>query len=233
VSFAKKRMVSPSSVYNGLYDVLEYCLIGSDADMEGAVQGKDAWLAFNVTVAQVTPFAELAVKSGVKRLVLGVHVPADMRGPDMCFEDAQKLLTEAGVAFTIVKFGDVRKMGEAKYPYRIMRGALPLPEASDYAALLSSEDLMRVLVECVDIPKAFNHVYGIGPGSKLDAEILVYMKSMGWPERVQVGMLLGDVMERVEAKYLEEKRKELDAPASKTAKPDEPAKRSKFAGFFV
>ena len=39
----------------------------------------------------------------------------------------------------------------------------------------------------MDLPKAYNNVYGIGPGTRLDAEILVYMKSQGWPERVQVG----------------------------------------------
>ena len=38
----------------------------------------------------------------------------------------------------------------------------------------------------MDIPKTFNNVYGIGPGTRLDAEISVYMKSQGWPVRVQV-----------------------------------------------
>ena len=44
----------------------------------------------------------------------------------------------------------------------------------------------QVLSEVVDIPKTFNNVYGIGPGTRLDAEISVYMKSQGWPVRVQV-----------------------------------------------
>jgi hypothetical protein len=43
-----------------------------------------------------------------------------------------------------------------------------------------------VLVEAVDLPKAYGQVYGMGPGTALDAEILVYMKSRGWSERVQV-----------------------------------------------
>ena len=38
----------------------------------------------------------------------------------------------------------------------------------------------------MDIPKTFNNVYGVGPGTRLDAEISVYMKSQGWPVRVQV-----------------------------------------------
>jgi hypothetical protein len=56
----------------------------------------------------------------------------------------------------------------------------------------------------VDLPKTFDNVYGMGSGGQLDQEILVYMKSQGWPERVQVALLLGDLMERIETKYLEE-----------------------------
>lgn len=44
----------------------------------------------------------------------------------------------------------------------------------------------KVLSEVVDIPKTFDSVYGIGPGTALDQEILIFMKSRGWPERVQV-----------------------------------------------
>lgn len=38
----------------------------------------------------------------------------------------------------------------------------------------------------MDLAKTFDTVYGIGAGSNLDTEILVYMKSQGWPERIQV-----------------------------------------------
>ena len=93
---------------------------------------------------------------------------------------------------------------------------------------------MRVLVECVDLPKTFNNVYGIGPGSKLDSEILVYMKSMGWPERVQVGLLMGDMMEKIEKKFLEETKMEAmpKLPANVKAESSEIKKEGTFAGFF-
>jgi hypothetical protein len=42
------------------------------------------------------------------------------------------------------------------------------------------------MAEIVDIPKTFNSVYGVGGGTLLDAEVHVYMKSQGWPERTQV-----------------------------------------------
>ena len=49
-----------------------------------------------------------------------------------------------------------------------------------------SNQYFQVLVEIVDLPKSYNTVYGIGPGTRLDAEISVYMKAMNWPDRVQV-----------------------------------------------
>ena len=60
-----------------------------------------------------------------------------------------------------------------------------------------------MLSESVDLPKTFNTVYGIGPGTALDAEIHVFMKSKGWSERIQVGMLMGDMMETLENKVQE------------------------------
>lgn len=49
--------------------------------------------------------------------------------------------------------------------------------------------MCQVLAEAVDLPKTYNNVYGIGAGTTLDSEILIYMKSQGWPERIQVALL--------------------------------------------
>ena len=35
------------------------------------------------------------------------------------------------------------------------------------------------------------------------------MKSQGWPERVQVGLLVGDMMEKIEKMYEEEAQKKI------------------------
>ena len=112
VSFAKKRMVSPTNVYNGLVDMMEYAQVTSDAELERALAGRDTWLAFNVTADDIDFYAELAARQGLKRVVLGVHVPQALRGADVVFEQAQRRLSDAGVAYTIVKFGDVKRMSE-------------------------------------------------------------------------------------------------------------------------
>jgi len=194
--------------------------------MAEAVKGKEAWLAFNVSTANLPAYASVAAKAGCKRAVFGVYMDAQERGEGVTLADAAKTLGDAGVDYTIIKFGDVRKMAEAKYPYRLVRANATLPEEE---GMLSSGDLMRVLVEIVDLPKTFNSVYGMGKGNNIDSEIQVYMKAQGWPERIQVGLLVGDMMERIQDKYAEEIKARADAKAKKGQKKNKP--KANFSGF--
>jgi hypothetical protein len=142
--FAKKRLVNPKTVYSGLIDIMTYAEVSASAEentIKNAIAGKDAWLAFNVSSADLQTYADLAAKGGLKRVVFGVPVSGEESGADVTYESARSTLEAANVAFTIVKYGTVTKMGEAKFPYRIVRGALPIPTEGP---VLSSDDLMRV-----------------------------------------------------------------------------------------
>lgn len=80
-----------------------------------------------------------------------MHLQPEETGPDICFSPVCEQLAEAGVLYTIVKYGDLRQMGEGKYPYRIVRGALPLPILTPSNSpvgsfSLSSQDLYRVSI---------------------------------------------------------------------------------------
>ena len=158
-------------------------------------------------------------------------------GSSVTYDSVCSSLKTAGIDYTIVKFSSITKMGEAKFPYRIVRGDASLPTEGQ---MLASEDLMRVLVETVDIPKTFNSVYGIGPGTIIDSEVLVYMKSQGWPERVQVGLLMGDMMEKIEEAYKKEEERKQKASASSVKKEIDPLALpgdgqvvNKYAGFMT
>lgn len=238
VAFAKKRLVNPNTVYSGLIDVIKYAAVKEMGDMDAALEGLECWMAYGVAAADLPAMAALAAKKGLKRVVFAVKVGAEEMGEGVVYESATSTLSQAGVAYTIFKYHETRKMGEAKFPYRIVRGVLPLPTEGE---LLSSDDLMRILVESVDIPKTFDAVYGVGPGTAVDTEILVYMKSQGWPERVQVGLLVGDMMEKIEAKYeaeaanREERARQLkggDKGKLPAATESSQGKDNKFAGFF-
>ena len=140
--FARKRMMSPGLVYSGLTDVLKFTEVdNTDSSLETALAGKEAWLSFNVTSAELPVLASIAAKVGVKRAVFAVNVELGESGEGVTFESSVATLAAANVDYTIIKYGNVRKMAEAKYPYKIVRGALSLPVEG---GILSSEDLMRV-----------------------------------------------------------------------------------------
>ena len=117
---------------------------------KNAINGSDAWIAYNISSTELPIYASAALKAAVKRVVFGVNVsnPED-RGADVTFPATCEQLTAAGVLYTIVKYGEVRQMSEGKYPYRIVRGVLPLPELNPANSVvgtfdLSSQDLYRV-----------------------------------------------------------------------------------------
>lgn len=86
-------------------------------------------------------FANLAVKSKLQRVVFAVNLTeSEASQEELTFEDARSILTNGDVKYTIIKFGKVRALAEAKQPYRIVRGVKPVPNETP----LSDQDLMRV-----------------------------------------------------------------------------------------
>jgi hypothetical protein len=145
LKFARKRFVNPTTVYSGLIDFMQFAEVNSnpESSMETALRGKDAWVSFNITAADLPVHADLAAKLGLKRAVFAVNVGADAKysAAGATFDDVCAKLSAANVAYTIIKFGPVTEMAEAKFPYRIVRGPLALPTEGQ---MLSSGDLMRV-----------------------------------------------------------------------------------------
>jgi hypothetical protein len=154
IKFARKRLMSPGIVNSGLTNVLKFAEVDkSDSSLETALTGKDVWLCFNLTSTELPAYAAVAAKAGLKRAIFAVNVSPEDSGAGVTFDTAVATLAAANIAYTILKFGPVRKMGEAKYPYRIARGESALPaEGRD---MLSSDDLMRVSQEFVFSATAF------------------------------------------------------------------------------
>ena len=87
-------------------------------------------------------YAKIVAKVGIKRVIFAVNVPIEESGDGVTFTSAVETLAAANIQYTIFKFGETRKIGEAKYPYRIVGGEMALPkEGND---ILSSDDLTRV-----------------------------------------------------------------------------------------
>jgi hypothetical protein len=161
LKFARKRIVSPDTVYSGLIDILKFAVVSTgvdkDASLESALSGIEAWLSFNVTSAELPTYASIAAKVGIKRVVFAVYVASDESGEGVTFESACATMAAANIDYTIVKFGPVRKMAESKFPFRLVSGDRPLPtEGVEGGEALSSEDLMRVSLIIVFIIAAYS-----------------------------------------------------------------------------
>eukprot|EP01031_Cornospumella_fuschlensis_P026053 gene26053-31456_t len=211
-AFAKKRVVTPATVYSGLLDAVK--IAESDLDdpqaLQASLRGVDGWLAFNVSAAQVPAFASLAVDLRLQRLVLAVREDSEAAAYGHAYGETMQQLAESGVNATILRYEEPTALPEARAPYRIMRGHLPLPTARSTGAQLSSVglgDLLRIAAEAFDIAHGSGQVFGVGPGGPLDADVLAVMRAKGLPEVAQVSVLLSDFMEVRQAKYMEEVRK--------------------------
>ena len=245
IKFAKKRLVTPKTVYSGVVDILQY---DDEVFSPRSIEGIDALVSFNVLPSELSDYCSILSSSNtLKRVVIGVNCSnSEYVGEGVTFSTECELLQKAGISYTILKYTDLRAMEEGKYPYRVVRDQLPIPSLDTLTSPslqgsfpLSTEDLYRVISEVVDIEKTSNKVFGIGPGTSLDAEILIYMKSQGWPERVQVSMLMGDLMESIEQKFLEE-QKRLQASSQLPVKKTDNGitltvskEGNKYAGFFT
>lgn len=84
----------------------------------------------------------------MKRVVFAVRMEtAEEMGANVMLENAASILTAARIKYTLIKYaGDFSIRSEATFPYRIVRDALPLPQASakNRFQSLSSDDIFRV-----------------------------------------------------------------------------------------
>lgn len=162
-------------MYSGLFDVLQfeqvepgnissYKVSGTSAAWlrlwtwltasivlyQAALQGLEAWIGFEVSLDDLEGFARLAAELSMKRVVFAVRMEtAEQMGANVMLENAASILTAAGIKYTLIKYaGDFSIRSEATFPYRIVRDALPLPQASakNRFQSLSSDDIFRVIL---------------------------------------------------------------------------------------
>lgn len=139
-------------------------------------------------------------------------------------------MKDHNVLATILRFEQTVPLEESTAPFRVMRGDLPVPRALKSKEVLAVGDLQRIAAEALDLPKTLGHVYGIGPGNDLDAEVQMYIKAQGWSRSAQVAVLLGSLMESVERRFVEAQQ----AAESGKGKPAPVAAATKSTGgFFV
>ena len=121
VKFAKKRLVTPKTVYSGVVDVLQFADDNNNNNnglTEKALEDVDALVCFNVSPLDLKDYCSTlaTTKSSVKRVVFAVNCVDNnnnnekFSGEGVTFSDSCELLQKAGIDYTILKYSDVRVM---------------------------------------------------------------------------------------------------------------------------
>jgi hypothetical protein len=211
--FARRRLVNPKTVYSGLMDTMRFeeVLTLNIPSVEAAIEGCDGFLAFNVSMLNLYDHITMAVRLQVKRVILAVNVAGRETGNNLTDSTVAALFSEAAAAcqsatiplYTVIKYGEYEALEEFLRPFRIVPSVSSDAIPKLAAHKLASGDLLRVLAECIDLPKTYNRVFGIGPGNALDNEILVWMKAQRVVVSDRVAVLFSDFQETSERRLKE------------------------------
>eukprot|EP01039_Chlorochromonas_danica_P007715 gene7715-8526_t len=233
LKFARKRLVTPKTVYSGLIDILRFTEgdLAHESSLKNSLSGASAWLAFNISSHDVKRYAALASELSLQRVVFVVRETAEDAAQPHGYNESLQVLADHNVLATILRFEQTVPLEESTAPFRVMRGELPVPRALKSKEVLAVGDLQRIAAEALDLPKTLGHVYGIGPGNDLDAEVQMYIKAQGWSRSSQVAVLLGSLMESVERRFVEAQQA-VEAGKEKPAAAVAAATKST-GGFFV
>lgn len=197
---------------------MEVPAINDLTTIESSASGADAIVAHNVQLSNIKQYIDMIKRLQVKRAVIAVNVTGRESDNEITNSYVESLFhgdqDDSSVdpkqpIYTVIKYSEpVIFEEESRRPFRIVVDTTPVPTVP--SSRLATGDLLRVLTECIDLPKAFNRVYGIGPGNALDNEILVWMKAQGISTSDRVAVLLSDFQE-VSERRLKEMNTEFKA----------------------
>lgn len=197
---------------------MEVPAINDLTTIESSASGADAIVVHNVQLSNIKQYIDMIKRLQVKRAVIAVNVTGRESDNEITNSYVESLFRgdqdDSSVdpkqpIYTVIKYSEpVIFEEESRRPFRIVVDTTPVPTVP--SSRLATGDLLRVLTECIDLPKAFNRVYGIGPGNALDNEILVWMKAQGISTSDRVAVLLSDFQE-VSERRLKEMNTEFKA----------------------
>lgn len=191
---------------------MEVPTIDDLSTIETSAIGADAIVIHNVQMSNIKQYVDMIKRLQVKRAVIAVNVTGHEADNEITNSYVESLFRGDQVdsssvepkqpIYTVIKYSEpVIFEEESRRPFRIVVDTTPVPTAP--SSRLATGDLLRVLTECIDLPKAFNRVFGMGPGNALDNEILVWMKAQGISTSDRVAVLLSDFQEVSEQRLKE------------------------------
>ena len=161
--------------------------------MDQLLQGSKAWLAFNVSQTDIPKLAETALKAGCKRVILTTTLPPQRINDTVIpeFDDAIKLFSTAGGAFTGIRHGEI-VAGDEDFPYEIVNATVPCLEATVERGVLA-----RVVAELLRVEQSHNQQCGVCSSSEFAAAYLNILRSSGLTRTQEVYKMFTGGLQRV------------------------------------
>lgn len=181
---AKKRLLTRSSRYSGLLNVLDIAVADTkDAtQLKGLLKDCSAWLAFNVSEGSVANFTTAAIEAGVKRAIFALELPAErINETDIpSFDSAKEAFKAAGGAFTGIRHGTVVP-GSEDFAYQIVNATEPC-----VADTVRRGVLARVVAEMLRGNATHHAVCGLSSSGRLANAYLNVIREAGHSRQEEV-----------------------------------------------
>lgn len=157
------------------------------------LKGANAWIAFNVSRADVASLSESALSAGVQRAVFAVELPeASINDTGIAeFAAAAELFRAAGGSFTGVRHGRVVP-GNEDNPYEIVNASVPCLDT-----VVEKGVLARVTAELLRIDKSANQECGLSSSGPFAAAYLNILRSSGLTRQEEVSKMFSGGLQRV------------------------------------
>lgn len=209
-SEARKRLLTRSSRYSGLLNVLDVSVadITNESQLKGLLQDCSAWLAFNVTEDRVAQYTSTAINAGVKRAIFTLELSPEHfnRTEVPALDAANKAFKAAGGAFTGIRYGTVVP-GNEDFAYQIVNAT----EAC-VADTVRRGVLARVVTEMLRGNATHHAVCGLSSSGRLANEYLSTIRGMGLSRQEEVEKIFQGGVQKFEINRKMEEQEEQEDP---------------------
>lgn len=184
VTEARKRLLTRSSRYSGLLNVLDISAADTDdeAQLKGLLKDCNTWLAFNVTEGSLAHYTSAAIEAGVKRAIFTLELPPErFDETDIpSFDAAADAFRAAGGAFTGIRHGTVVP-GSEDFAYQIVNATEPCVADSVRRGVLA-----RVVAEMLRGNATHHAVCGLSSSGRLADAYLNVIRGRGHSRQEEV-----------------------------------------------
>jgi hypothetical protein len=203
IARTKKALLSRSSRYSGLNDVLDFrtlVAIDEDQSLKDALSDAQGWLALNVSATKLDSWGALALSLSIKRVIFTTQLtPLQLQSNQTelpVFRSLKSKFEESGLWFTGIRHGTV-KTHPGDSSYFISNSTTPCLTDSIPQSVFS-----RIVTELLPLDISFNKECGISAANEFAGEYLRLLRSAGLSTQEEVFKVFTGGIERAASSLL-------------------------------